>query len=145
MTAQISKPLTLVMKIKSPADFAALEKLLGGFASLPPDENPIDIAMTKVGTVHFARFVFLDQDHLAVITSYDGDFDVYIRAFAAILGDIFDALLSHMSDAPPLPVQNNIAEFLAYIKKNDLSNGISLYSAYPTLSVQDILGLAGGG
>ena len=145
MPDQVSKPLTLVMNIKSPADFEALQKLLGGIAAKPPGENPIDNAMTAVGTVHFARFVFLSQSQLAVITSYDGDFDVYIRAFTHFLGDIFDALLSHMSDAPPLPVQDHIAEFLAYVKDNDRSHGQSFYSAYPTLTVQDILGLAGGG
>ena len=115
MPAQISNPLTLVMNIKSPADFAALQKLLGDIGAKPPGENPIDNALTKVGTVHFARFVFLSQTQLAVITSYDGDFDVYIKAFTHYLGDIFDALLSHMSDAPPLPVKDNIANFLAYV------------------------------
>jgi len=132
------------MNIKSPEDFEALKKLLGGIADGPPDENPINKALTEVGTVHFARFVFLSQTQLAVITAYDGSFDVYIRAFTHFLGDIFDTLLSHMCDAPPLPVKDNIAEFLAYIQANDLSYGQTFYSAYPTLSVQDILGLAGG-
>ena len=145
MPAQISNPLTLVMNIKSPADFEALQKLLGGIGAKPPGENPINNALTKVGTVHFARFVFLSQTQLAVITSYDGDFDVYIKAFTHYLGDIFDALLSHMSDAPPLPVKDNIAKFLAYVKENDRSHDQPLYSAYPTLSVADILGLAGEG
>ncbi len=141
MSTQVSKPLTLVMNIKSPADFEDLQRLL----SDETIRNSINNALTEIGTVHFARFVFLSQTQLAVITSYDGDFDVYIRAFTHFLGDIFDKLLSHMSDAPPLPVQDNIAEFLAYVAKNDRSHGQSFFSAYPTLTVQDILGLASGG
>ncbi len=143
MSTQVSNPLTLVMNIKSPEDFVALQKMLGEIGSKPPGENPIDNALTKVGTVHFARFVFLSQTQLAVITSYDGEFDAYIRAFTEFLGEIFDALLSHMSDAPPLPVKDNISEFLAYVENNDRSFGRSFYSAYPTLSVADILGMAG--
>lgn len=149
MSLQVQNPLTLVMNIKSHEDFLALQKLLGGFDNAPPGENPITNAMNKVGTVHFARFVFLSETQLAVITSYDGDFDQYIVAFANIVGEIFDALLSHMEDAPPLPVSapENLAKFLAYIRKNDRSrvNGElqGIYCAYPTQTVKNILGMAG--
>jgi len=72
---------------------------------------------------------------------------MYIKAFTEYLGLVFDALLYHMVDAPALPVSKNIPQFLEYIEKNDRSriDGVlqSLYSAYPTLTVQDILGLAG--
>ena len=147
MPDQVSYPLTLVMNIKSPADFEDLQRLL----SDETIRNSINNALTEVGTVHFARFVFLSQDQLAVITSYDGDFEVYIRAFTHFLGDIFDKLLSHMSDAPPLPVKDNIEKFFDYIKANDRSYDQAtgqrqpIYSAYPTLTVQDILGMAGEG
>lgn len=142
MTKNVANPLTLVMNIKSPDDFAALQKLLGDVTEAPEGQNPINNAMTKIGTVHFARFVFLSETQLAVITTYDGDFETYIRAFTEVLGDIFDALLSHMVDAPPLPVRDNVAPFLEYLKKNDRSYGQSCYSAYPDLTVVDILGLA---
>lgn len=146
MTTQVSNPLTLVMNIKSPEDFVELQKLLGGIAAQPPGQNPIDNALTKIGTVHFARFVFLSETQLAVITSYDGDFVQYIQAFTDELGDIFDTLLSHMADAPPLPVKDNLKPFLEYIMANDRSrvNGVlsTLYSAYPELTVVDILGMA---
>ena len=144
-STQVSHPLTLVMNIKSTEDYQELVKLLGD----PKIKETINEALTKVGTVHFARFVFLSEKQLLVATSYDGDFDTYIKAFTVYLGDIFDALLSHMDDAPPLPVSENLPQFLEYIKCNDRSriDGVlqSLYSAYPTLTVQDILGLAGGG
>ena len=146
MTTQVSFPLTLVMDIKSPEDAKEIAALLAGYAAMPDDKNPINIALTKIGTVHFARFVFLSPLQLAVITSYDGPFDTYIKAFTDDIGNIFDALLKHMVDAPPLPVKDNLAAFIKYISTNDRSqiDGVRqpLYSAYPELTVFTILNLA---
>jgi len=134
------------MDIKSEEDAAKIAALLAGFAKQPPDKNPINVALTAVGTVHFARFVFLSPLQLAVITSYDGPFDTYIKAFADKIGEIFDELLQYMVDAPPLPVEQYLPEFLAYVEKNDRSivAGVRqpLYSAYPELTVFTILNLA---
>src|SRR5512141_3262446 len=55
-------PLTLIMKIKSPEDSAALQALLGKFLAMPRDQNPIDVALDRLAKVHFARFVFLDDN-----------------------------------------------------------------------------------
>lgn len=137
---QKQNPLTLIMKIKSPADAAALKGMLTKFLSMPRNQNPIDVALDKLAKVHFARFVFLDNDsQLAVITSYDDAFDDYINDFVDVIGDIFNALLSHMADAPPLPVQQNRQAFLDYVRKNDLTSFGAFYSAYPTLGVKTIL------
>jgi hypothetical protein len=135
----VSNALTLVMTIKSPQDFQQLKVLLA--AQQNPSQSTINTAMNNLGIVHFARFVFLGEDKLMVITNYDGDFDRYIGAFTAELGPIFDDLLSHMADAPPLPVQQHQKEFLDYVSKRDLSRGQPGYSAYPQLKVQDILTL----
>ena len=136
----IQNPLTLIMNIKSPEDFAQLNGLLAKIQSAPPDHNPIWIALTRLKTVHFARFVFLSNNtQLAVITTYDGSFDKYINDFIDEIGDVFNALLSHMSDAPALPVQQNRDAFLAYVKKNDLRGIEPFYSAYPQASVITIL------
>jgi hypothetical protein len=139
----VQNPLTLIMKIKSKSDFEQLNQQLRQFQSLPAAENPIAVALNKISTVHFARFTFLEENSkLAVITSYDGDFDIYINEFVDHLGDVFNALIVHMENAPPLPVQNNRQEFLQYVKHNDLPSLEPFYSAYPTLTVLDILALA---
>jgi hypothetical protein len=136
----VQSPLTLVMNIKSSEDYAQLNGLLSKIQSVPPEQNPIWIALTKLKTVHFARFVFLSNNtQLAVITTYDGSFDKYINDFIDEIGDVFNALLSHMSDAPPLPVQKNRDAFLAYVKANDLRCIEPFYSAYPEASVVTIL------
>ena len=146
MTAQVSFPLTLVMNLKSQADATEVKKMLASFNAKPEGENPVHNALTKIGTVHFLRFVFLSELQLAVISSYDGDFNTYIKAFTTDLGDIFDVLFSHMCDPPRLPVKDHLAEFIKYVSANDRSEigGVRqpLYSAYPELSVFTILNLA---
>jgi hypothetical protein len=141
MSTQVSNPLTLVLAIKSAQDFHTLKTLIGTMQSLPPAQNPIAIALTKIGTVHFARFVFLNQQQLAIITTYDDDFDRYIDSFVNAIGLVFDQLLIHIKDAPPLPVQQHPQEFKEFVRKHDLKCEGSLYSAYPEWKVQDLLTL----
>lgn len=135
----VQNPLTLVMTIKSDADFKALSALLQQIQSAPPDKNPIWVALNTLKTVHFARFVFLENNtKLAVITTYDGSFEDYINEFIDAIGDVFNALLAHMKDASPIPVQQNRQAFLDYVRKNDLRGIEPFYSAYPTATVLDI-------
>ncbi len=142
----VQSPLTLIMKIKSDDDYQQLNALLAHIQSLPADQNPISAALDKLANVHFARFVFLENNtRLAVITTYDGTFEDYINEFIDAIGDVFNALIAHMQDAPPLPVQQNRAQFLAYVKANDLRAIEPFYSAYPAATVLDIqAGLAQG-
>jgi hypothetical protein len=141
--ATVQHPLTLVMSIKSPDDRRALQAKLDRVQSLPRDQNPVITALDKIGTVHFARFVFIDETRLAVITTYDGDFDAYINEFVDHIGDVFTDLLQHMDDAPPLPVQQHRQELLDYVRRHDLPTVPPFYSAYPSRTVLDILAGAG--
>src|SRR5687768_1688244 len=82
----VQNPLTLLMTIRSPEDYAALKTTIEQLQALPPEQNPIVRALDTIGTVHFARFVFVDETRLAVITTYDGDFDAYINDFVDHIG-----------------------------------------------------------
>ncbi len=135
----VQNPLTAVMTAKSPEDYAALRQLVEHLQSLPPEQNPVEVALTKLGTVHFARFAFLGNDQLAVITTYDGDFEVYINEFIDEIGDVFNALMAYVVDAPPLPVQTYRQEFLDYIRAVDRGCVGTFYSAYPERTVLDII------
>ncbi len=75
---------------------------------------------------------------LAIITTFDGDFDSYINDFIEQIADIFNALLAHMQDAPPLPVTTYRKEFADYIRNNDAPAIQPFYSAYPAATVLDI-------
>jgi hypothetical protein len=135
----VQNPLTLVMTVRSPDDHRALQDKLGKLQSLPRAHNPVITALDAIATVHFARFVFLDDTRLAVITTYDGDFAVYINEFVDHIGEVFDDLLQHMDGAPPLPVARHRAEFLDYVQRNELRCLPPFYSAYPRRTVLDIL------
>jgi hypothetical protein len=136
----VQSPLTLIMTIKSEAAFHELSALLTKIQAAPPEKNPIWVALMKLQTVHFARFVFLENNtKLAVITTYDGSFEDYINEFIDEIGDVFNALLSHMKDAPPLPVQQHRKPFLDYVRANDLRAIEPFFSAYPKATVLDIV------
>ena len=141
MTTNVANPLTLIMTVKSNQDYKALEALIKGLQKQPLGQNPITVALTKLATVHFARFVFLNEKQLAIITTYDGSFDEYIDAFVNEIGGVFDQLFAHVKDAPALPVSDHREQFKEYIKKNDLKCIEPFYSAYPDLKVLDILTL----
>ena len=135
----VQNPLTLVMTIKSEESFAQLTALLDKIQSAPPEQNPIWVALNTLKTVHFARFVFLENNtKLAVITTYDGSFEDYINEFIDAIGDVFNALLAHMKDASPIPVQQHRQAFLDYVRAHDLRAIEPFYSAYPTATVLDI-------
>jgi len=140
---QVQSPLTLVMKAESPEAFAALRKTVEDLQAAPIDKNPVVAALNRLGTVHFARFVFLGDDQLAVITTYDGSFDAYINDFIDEIGDVFNALLSHV-DPTVVPVQSHRAEFLKFVKDHDLPCVGPFYSAYPQRTVLDIGDMGNG-
>ena len=133
----VQRPLTLVMPVRPDAR-AALRAEVDRLEALPREENPVVAALDAIGTVHFARFVFLDDERLAVITTYDGDFERYIMDFVDHIGPVFDMLLEHMVDPPPRPVQQHPEEFLDYVRRHDLGCVGTFYSAYPTRPVVDI-------
>jgi hypothetical protein len=137
----IQNPLTLVMTAKSPDDYVALRQVVQNIQALPAAQNPVVVALNSLANVHFARFSFLDDNRqIAVITTYDNGFEDYINEFVDKLGDVFDALLAHVQDSPPLPVQAHRQEFLDFVRAHDLRCVGSFYSAYPTRTVLDIAG-----
>lgn len=142
LSAQAAKPvqtpLALIMTLKSEQAYQDLNPILQQFAAMPDSQNPIVQAMDGLGTVHFARFIFLENNtKLAVITTFDGDMDIYLQDFAAQVGQIFDLLFAHMVGGPPAPVKDYPQEFMAYVKANNAAP-VGFYSAYPTKTVLDI-------
>ena len=142
MTDRVANPLTLILTMKSPEACKAIQDLVSGVQALPVAENPVWQALDKLAIVHFARFTFIDEGtKLAVITVYDGDLENYLNEFIDAIGDVFNALLEQMVDAPPLPIQEHREEFHAFVRKYDLTCEEPFYSAYPTLTVLDIQAL----
>jgi hypothetical protein len=140
--------LTALFPIKAAAVDALREELIND--ALNPD------GLDAVGTVHFARIFVFQPDNpagvpsniAAVITTYDGPFAPYIQDFVNQPGvsDFFDAFLLVVDDpdaAGLIPVTKHAADFAAFVEKYDVTNPANSwgqwYSAYPTLTVQNIL------
>lgn len=143
-SSPVQNPLTLVLTARSSQDYEQLKGIIEHVQSLPPEHNPIVAALNKLATVHFARFAFLGEEKVAVITTYDGDFDAYINEFVNEIGDVFNALLQHVEGGSPVPVQSHREEFLQFVRDNDRRCVGPFYSAYPDKTVLDITAAGAG-
>ncbi len=148
----MANPLTLVIPLKEGIDLGQFQAELAG---LMPTTGA---AMEAVGTVHDSRVALLDHSSpnlqpkpdssgpfsFAVITTYDGDFGIYIQDFVTHLAAVYDALLGFSADgAGIVPVSDHVEEFTAYLEANDLSkqppnNAFRFFTAYP-YTVQQVL------
>jgi hypothetical protein len=63
--------------------------------------------LNRVGTLHFARFLFIDNDsRFLTFTTFDGTFANYINEFINEAGDAFNLILQYLYIPPDvLPVQ----------------------------------------
>lgn len=140
----VSNGLNLQLVLRDPAQ---MPKLMEAIAA---KRDATFAALQELHFVHFARFLpSHDNTALQVITSFDGPLDAYALDFVIAIGDIFDAILSFVKDAPPLPVREYPQPFLAFVKLHNrvivappalMWDNYPSYSAYPDKTVVDILG-----
>ena len=122
-------PLQTVLPVKNPVpeNAAALRKVLQYGAPF------IEKVLREARHVHFASFIFLDNDtKLVLFTAYDGDFDAYIGHFAREFGPLFDRFFSYIENGPPSPIAEHAFEFVQFLKRFQTpSVGNLFFSAYP--------------
>ncbi|HXC71193.1 MAG TPA: hypothetical protein VN644_14520 [Pyrinomonadaceae bacterium] len=144
----VQNALTALLPIKK----EYVDLLRGKFKTTPINRDGLD----AVGTVHFARiFIFepgnpsgVPSNLAAVITTYDGDFRDYIQDFvnqpgvAAFFNDFLKAVDDKAAEGLD-PVTKHATAFADLIMKYDATNPANTwgqwYSAYPELTVQNIL------
>lgn len=137
----VQHPLTLVVRARDQRHYDRLVETVTALQSQPRALNPVVRALETIRTVHFARFVFLGDRRLGVITTYDGSFEHYILDFVAELHPVFDRLLAHVEGWPPgQSVRDHPDEFLEFVRERDLPCVGEFYSAYPDRSVMAIRG-----
>jgi hypothetical protein len=129
-------PLLLSLPIKSSLKAFVLEEVV-----LKATHGKMNEGADSVGTLHFAHFVPLSENHLAFFTIFDGSFHKYIEDFTEKLGPVFDTLFEFVIGPPPTPVGKNAEAFFNWAEANNLPP-IGFYCAYPGLTVQDIHALA---
>jgi hypothetical protein len=128
-------PLLNYLPIQSTLKAFALEQVV-----LRATQSKMGSGADSVGTLHFAHFVPLPDNHLGFFTIFDGSFQQYIQDFTDKIGPVFDTLFDFVIDPPPTPVAKNAQAFYQWEVANNLPP-IGLYSAYPGLTVQDIKAL----
>ena len=150
----MANPLTLLLPIIPGTSVLTLSN------ELSADIPELYSALQSIGTVHYARAVFLDTSNpallpanllssgpfvIAIITEYDGSFDQYINDFVSTVGNVFNQVLQFVvGGAALIPVANNVAAFQAFLQAHDASQQPpnntppTLAQAY-TATVQQIL------
>src|SRR5271169_5542259 len=85
----VQRMINLVMPLR---DKSAVGRALAALA-IAQNKDEIYAGLDNVGTVHFARFVIVD-DNICMFSVYDGDFTNYIRDFIATIGSVFDGVVA---------------------------------------------------
>jgi hypothetical protein len=136
---------TVIMTLKDPVE--GLQRL----GKILQDNGLVNaFALNRLGFVHFARFLILQDDfggkkvtRFLIATTFDFDFSDYVQVFINELGELFDQLLELMEGAPPTPVKQNREAFIEYVNSIRMEPAL-FFAAYPDLSVQNILKMERG-
>lgn len=106
--------LIMPLKDKSPIGRAKAAQAIAA------NKDEIYAGLDNVGTVHFARFVIVD-DNICMFSVYDGDFTNYIRDFIATIGSVFDAVVGLVEGGDEvIPSEQNVEKFIDWVHAHDL-------------------------
>jgi hypothetical protein len=106
--------LIMPLKIKSPIGRAEAAK------AIAENKDAIFAGLNNVGTVHFARFVIVDNN-VCMFSVYDGDFTNYIRDFIATIGNVFNAVVKLVEGGDAvIPCEDNVEAFIQWVHERDL-------------------------
>jgi hypothetical protein len=127
----VQSHLTIAFPVKSAAD----AKLLS--AELPLLMPAFAKAQDAAGSVHYSRFVVLNDTTLLFLADIDGEEEQLSGDLAKSAGQVFDAIFTHVENPPPTPVADNTEAFIKWVKHHSLRPSI-VYSACGDTSVQEI-------
>jgi hypothetical protein len=112
----VQRMMNLVMPLK---DKSAVGRALAALA-IAQNKDEIFAGLDNVGTVHFARFVIVDNN-ICMMSVYDGDFTNYIRDFIATIGSVFDAVVSLVEGGDAvIPSEQNVEKFIDWVHAHDM-------------------------
>ena len=112
----VQRMMNLVMPLK---DKSPIGRALAALA-IAQNKDEIYAGLDNVGTVHFARFVIVD-DNICMFSVYDGDFTNYIRDFIATIGSVFDAVVGLVEGGEDvIPSEENVEKFIDWVHDHDL-------------------------
>jgi hypothetical protein len=112
----LQRMMNLVMPLK---DKSAVGRAVAALA-IAQNKDEIYAGLDNVGTVHFARFVIVD-DNICMFSVYDGDFTNYIRDFIATIGSVFDAVVGLVEGGDTvIPSERNVEAFIDWVHDHDM-------------------------
>ena len=123
--------LTITFPIKSPGDAKALAE------ELPPLMADFAKSQDAIGTIHYSRFLALNDETLLFLADIDGELDKLSGELAKSAGPVFDAIFKHVGSPPPTPVASNSDAFTQWVEEHS-TNPLVTYSAFGNASVRDI-------
>ncbi len=125
--------LTLAFPMKSRAGSSAVRELMAGLQAELSD------AADAIGTLHYCRFIALDDEAVYLLADFDGRLDDALEDLANHLGPVLDPVLGHVSDPPPTPVAANARAFVAWARAHCIRTLADFaYSAYPGATARQI-------
>jgi hypothetical protein len=123
--------LTITFPIKSPGDAKALAE------ELPPLMADFAKSQDAIGTIHYSRFLALNDETMLFLADIDGELDKLSGELAKSAGPMFDTIFKRVGSPPPTPVASNSDAFIQWVKQHS-TNPLVTYSASGDASVQDI-------
>ena len=123
--------LTVIATLK-PGAATTLRQVLNGLQVTP--ESPIK----QIGTIHFARWVIIDNDSRLLFTSnFDGSCENYLRDFSQKTPEGMDRIFGHC-DGYPAGGCRDFEAFKDYVAKYQVTTDL-FYAAYPETSVKGVV------
>ena len=112
----VQRMMNLIMPLKDKSPVGRAKAAL----AIAQNVDEIFDGLDNVGTVHFARFLLL-EDYICMISVYDGDFSNYIRDFIATIGSVFDVVMSQVEGGEAfVPTTHNVEDFIDWVHAHDL-------------------------
>jgi hypothetical protein len=112
----VQRMMNLVMPLK---DKSAVGRAKAALA-IAQNKDEIYAGLDNVGTVHFARFVIIDNN-ICMLSVYDGDFTNYIRDFIATIGSVFDNVVELVEGGDDvIPSELHVEKFIDWVHDHDM-------------------------
>jgi hypothetical protein len=119
----------------TPVDPSRIERLKAVLAQLSDPARVSPIA--AISTIHFARWVLIDNDTRLLFTSnFDDSLDSYLDEFIEKASGGLDAIWSNCIGYPTGGAKD-VAAFKKYVKDTSFTNTL-VYAAYPDATVKQI-------
>lgn len=132
MSKSVTKGQVTAMTVITPITQGRLENLR---AALKVIGAKTDGPITKINTIHYARWVIIDGGTRLLFTSnFDGTAEDYLRDFVEKASDGLDAIWGNCDGYPGA---KPFDKFLAYVDEHEYTAEL-FYPAYPDATVKQI-------